>query len=401
MYGFFDNVKGFLKLDHVWIDNTVFRLHYKATVVVFVVASLMCTARQYFGDPIDCMVDGVPGGIMDTYCWIHSTFSIPTRWTGVQGVDVPHAGVAPEADLALGGAPVILGIPSGQNQEIPQQSEKRYHKYYQWVCFMLFLHAIMFYIPRYIWKTSEGGKVKMLVGSLHENPMLTADQKGDQISTIVKYFKLHRGTHTMYALRFFLCELLNFVNVIGQLYFIDFFLDGEFSKYGVDVIQYTGMEGEDRPDPMAKVFPKVTKCTFHKYGPSGTVMKHDGLCVLPSNIINEKIYIFVWFWLVALAAVTAAFLIYRVAVIAGPAIRVALIAVKGGKSTKRADVEEILEPASLNFFERLGDWFLLHLIIKNLNPLLVNDLIKQLHKEEMGDNSNTETLKLKPESSSV
>ena len=74
---------------------------------------------------------------------------------------------------------------------------------------------------------------------------------------------------------------------------------------------------------------------------------------------------------------------------------------KGGKSTKRADVEEILEPASLNFFERLGDWFLLHLVIKNLNPLLVNDLIKQLHKEEMGDNSNTETLKLKPESSSV
>ena len=57
-------------------------------------------------------------------------------------------------------------------------------------------------------------------------------------------------------------------------------------------------------------------------------MKHDGLCVLPSNIINEKIYIFVWFWLIALAAVTAAFLLYRVAVIAGPAIRVALIAVK-------------------------------------------------------------------------
>ena len=74
--------------------------------------------------------------------------------------------------------------------------------------------------------------------------------------------------------------------------------------------------------------PQVTKCTFHKYGPSGTVMKHDGLCVLPSNIINEKIYIFVWFWLIALAAVTAAFLLYRVAVIAGPAIRVALIAVK-------------------------------------------------------------------------
>jgi hypothetical protein len=55
------------------------------------------------------------------------------------------------------------------------------------------------------------------------------------------------------------------------------------------------MEPEDRPDPMAKVFPKLTKCTFYKYGFSGTVEKKDGLCVLPLNIINEKIYILVWF----------------------------------------------------------------------------------------------------------
>ena len=72
----------------------------------------------------------------------------------------------------------------------------------------------------------------------------------------------------------------------------------------------------------------MTKCTFHKYGPSGTVQLHDGLCVLPSNIINEKIYIFLWIWLVALAVVSGAFLVYRVAVILGSQIRVALIAVK-------------------------------------------------------------------------
>ena len=40
----------------------------------------------------------------------------------------------------------------------------------------------------------------------------------------------------------------------------------------------------------------MTKCTFHKYGPSGTVENKDGLCILAQNIINEKIYIFLWFW---------------------------------------------------------------------------------------------------------
>ena len=85
MLGFFKSLKGFLKLDTIWIDNLVFRLHYKATIMVFVTASLMVTSKQYFGDPIDCMVEGVPGKIMDTYCWIHSTYSIPTRYAHQTG----------------------------------------------------------------------------------------------------------------------------------------------------------------------------------------------------------------------------------------------------------------------------------------------------------------------------
>ncbi len=51
-----------LKLDSVRIDNTVFRLHYKVTFVILVTASLLVTSKQYFGDPIDCIVDGVPQG---------------------------------------------------------------------------------------------------------------------------------------------------------------------------------------------------------------------------------------------------------------------------------------------------------------------------------------------------
>ena len=71
---------------------------------------------------------------------------------------------------------------------------------------------------------------------------------------------------------------------------------------------------------MAVVFPKVTKCTFHKYGPSGSIQTHDGLCVLPLNIINEKIYVFMWLWFVLPSSITAIFLLYRVAVLLGTGI---------------------------------------------------------------------------------
>jgi len=374
MFDVFGELQKFLKFDSFKIDNNIFRLHYKATVLVMACASLLATTGQYIGDPIDCIVDGIPGGMMDTYCWIHSTFSVPARWVGKQGVDMPHPGVSPTADLENG-------------------QERKYHKWYQWVAFFLFLEVLLFYMPRYLWKNSENGKVAMLIGGL-KDPLLGDDGKKGQIDEIVKYFRMHRGTHSMYALRFFACELLNFVNVIGQIYFIDFFLGGTFLTYGTDVFNYTGLEHEDRPDPLAVVFPKVTKCTFHKYGPSGTVEKKDGLCVLPVNIINEKTFIFIWFWLVFVAVCTGVFLIFRLATFLGTQIRVGLITIHGGKSCKRSDVEAILEPNSLSYTEKLGDWFLLHLICKNLNVLLVNDLIRALHKAEEGNNSNTETLPL-------
>ncbi len=85
---------------------------------------------------------------------------------------------------------------------------------------------------------------------------------------------------------------------------MDFFLGGEFTNYGTDVIRMTELDPAERNDPMARVFPKMTKCTFHKFGPSGTVEKFDGLCVLPLNIINEKIYVFLWFWFIIVTVVT-------------------------------------------------------------------------------------------------
>ena len=55
----------------------------------------------------------------------------------------------------------------------------------------------------------------------------------------------------------------------------------------------------------------MTKCTFHKFGSSGDLEKHDALCILPLNIFNEKIYIFLWFWMLLLVGLTSIVVIYR------------------------------------------------------------------------------------------
>merc|ERR1711942_475194 len=106
---------------------------------------------------------------------------------------------------------------------------------------------------------------------------------------------------------------------------MDFFLDGQFSTYGSEVLAMTELSYDIRTDPMNIVFPKVTKCTFHKFGASGTVQGFDGLCVLPLNIINEKIYVFLWFWFVILAFITGTQVTYRVCTIFLPNMRTTLL----------------------------------------------------------------------------
>merc|ERR1712212_495211 len=177
--------------------------------------------------------------------------------------------------------------------------------------------------------------------------------KEDRVGVLHDFFQKHgnRSKNNWYAAKFFFCEFLNLVNVIGQIYFVDLFLGGEFTTYGSDVWGMMQEEFEERTDPMAMVFPKMAKCTFHKYGPTGTIQRHDGLCILPVNIINEKIYFFLWFWFVALAIITGVQQVYRLITVLVPGLQVARM-----KSLARAVPEHKIR--DLSKWISTGDWFL-------------------------------------------
>ena len=57
--------------------------------------------------------------------------------------------------------------------------------------------------------------MKMLVQDMNV-PIVDADTKKDRSKLLVDYFTINRNNHEWYALRFFLCELLNLVNIIGE-----------------------------------------------------------------------------------------------------------------------------------------------------------------------------------------
>jgi len=359
MYDVFSSIKNLLKIDSVSIDNNIFRLHYKATMFCLVAFSILVTQKQYFGDPIDCIVDSsIPSGLMDTYCWIHSTFTIPALNDAEIGKKVPHPGIA---------------TPS-----LESDHEVKYHKYYQWVTLVLYFQAICFYIPRYLWKVWEAGKVKMLVMTLN-SPIVEEGTKEECKGMLVNYCQTNMHNHNWYAYKFFLCEVLNFVNVVGQIYFTDRFLGYEFTNYGTRVLAMSEEDPDSRTDAMNLVFPKVTKCTFHKYGGSGTVETYDGLCVLPLNIFNEKIYIFLWFWFIGLALVSGFGIVYRIATLFR-SFRQVLLRTRC-RLASQEDIEAVARKCDI------GDWFLLYQLAKNMDPLIFRDFITELSQKLQGKGS--------------
>ena len=143
----------------------------------------------------------------------------------------------------------------------------------------------------------------------------------------------------------------------------------------------TAQSPEDRADPMNVVFPKVTKCTFHKYGPSGTITKHDGLCVLALNIINEKIYVTLWFWFIILVIVTVLYMLYVLAVITMPGMRTTMLE-RNAKFDMKERVDHLMKKANL------GDWFLLFLLSKNLDSILFKEYLLKLTEKLKTDGPN-------------
>ena len=131
-----------------------------------------------------------------------------------------------------------------------------------------------------------------------------------------------------------------FIFILGQMVLLDRFFDGTFFTYGIEVMSFADRDQEDRIDPMIYVFPRMTKCTFHKFGTSGNIEKHDALCILPLNIVNEKIYIFIWFWLLFLGVLSFLVLVYRVAIIFSPYIRAFVLRMRY-RRVKRECVEMV------------------------------------------------------------
>lgn len=353
----FRGFASYLKSDETTSDNFIFQLHYRHTIVLLLIFSISITAKQHFGDPIDCIGDKEafkPTGILDTYCWITTTYSNPDDWRKEVGTEIAYPGVA--------------------NGQYGNQSKPRvYHAYYQWVAFVLYFQALLFYIPRIFWKSIEADRVKNLILDLHKH-ILKPEDREKKCEILSQHLFDNRRNQGNLIYWYLLAEVLNLINVLGQMQLMHRFLGNKFWSLGIKILTEEANDDPTGFDSLMEIFPRMTKCTFHMGGPSGDIQRYDAFCLLSINNLNEKIYLVIWFWFVILAIITFFGVLYRICSILIPDVRI-IITQSRCALIAREITENLIPELTIN------DWFLLDRIGKNADGFNYKFLIETYHNK--------------------
>lgn len=283
-----------------YIDNAIFQMHYKLTFVFLLSSSIMISSKQYFGNAIECISKDLPPNIINTFCWMTATFT-------------------------------------------EEKNVIKSYGYYQWISIVLFIQALFFYVPRYLWKQWEDGIVERSTKYLKQE-FAEGTSSEYQINLLLSIFR----NKNLYAYKYFFCEFLNLINVLSQMFMIDYFLDGEFLSYGIK-------------QNSKIIFPNMSKCTFFKYGYSGSMEKYDSLCMLPLNVLNEKIYMVLWYWLIFLGFLSSICVLYRAMLILffNDKLRIFTL-----KKLYLTEFDDELPRC------KIGDFFFTRLMSKNLDTII-------------------------------
>lgn len=79
----------------------------------------------------------------------------------------------------------------------------------------LFFQAILFYIPRWLWKNWEAGKISALKMDL-DLGIISEAEKRQKKKLLLDYLYANLKNHNFWAYRYFFCEFLALLNVLGE-----------------------------------------------------------------------------------------------------------------------------------------------------------------------------------------
>ncbi|TGZ73317.1 hypothetical protein CRM22_001587 [Opisthorchis felineus] len=393
------------------------------TVVFFMVACIIVTVKQYILNSIACYMPVKPTGsnyddYLTNYCWVHGT--IPLR----SGEAMPQT-------------PEVWKL----------YDQTRRITYYQWVPFVLGLQCILFYIPHIAWQAvcaqRSGGDLFALVKSAAEASTSERGAREKQVKRVAEFLEdmidgqrdCHRPSarrrlqHRAYEMcgicvvskrlgtclvfSYLAVKVLTIVNAILQVYliqrFLGFYADGssghksmELGKtydsdgavvvvpnenenlngfgFGLTVANHI-RQGRDWPETI--LFPRVAYCRVPGIRLVGVENTYTAQCALPINMLNEKIYIFFWFWIMFLiAACVLSLCIWLVRMVIAPRrkdfikrfLRIKGVLSRQGTQIARSDLDDFID-----VYLRRDGVFLVRMLALNAGEVITAEIVTVLY----------------------
>jgi len=359
-----------LKFGNVDTSDIIFKLFCNVSPAIFWISSALVIASSYIGEPIKCMTSK---SIADSVCWLHGTYHID------EGISTEVYGHTCKRSYETYG------------KDLSIDERKADTPYYQWVPFMLIIHGLIFLISGKLWKYFEDGLLEQFGTKKQLSKLIEEEELNKHAEATAKRFRaLSRNANNRRFFLFLFCEVLNIIALIFNFCLIDVFLGGRFAAYGSDVVKYSIEKDINAENPMCSAFPTLTACIFKSGGVvKGSVDVENSLCVLSQNIINQKIYLFLWFWMIFLMVAAALNTIFILAQIVVPKMRRERIVAQMNTKKKRGMILYGNNAVTRNCLEssRIGNWFLLWQIGNNSNPYYFRKFLVSINDNDSRDNT--------------
>lgn len=320
--GFIDRLTGAKTNAYTHLEDLADRLNHFISCVIILMLSGVTMANVYFLRPISCTLPTSPDNkfneFAESVCWVRGTIAIR------------------------------------ENDQMPLTDEdwdklrdKADMSFYQWVPFCLSIQAMLFFIPHIIWQSLAthllGENLESILDMAYKantaddyikrqkfvesaayqlfrlscqhyhhynnnnkkNPL----RKWSKIQHKFSYYSIsslfiigkHIGNYI--SIIYILIKLLYLINLIGQLYIIKTLLGyhGNLYHFGNQLIltlksKHEWIESE--------FFPRQTYCPIQVRHLGTKNNLFTAICALPVNMFNEKIYIFLWLWILFVTMIT-------------------------------------------------------------------------------------------------
>ncbi|KAG5442452.1 Innexin unc-7 [Clonorchis sinensis] len=431
MWDEYDRIR---RINRFRLEDFADRLHL-VTVVLFSLAASIVGLKQYVFNPLSCYIAIGPSGeefadYVHSYCWVHGT--IPLK----AGEPLPDT-------------------PAEWEQYDRLRRFNLYFSLLSMGAFVLGLQCILFYIPHLAWQAlcsnQAGGDVFQLVKAAADAATSERSAREKQVKRVAEFLTdmiisprvclQHYGRRnvnrriyqkcdscstprrlgTCLIILYMIFKVITLINAILQLYliqrFLGFYSEGSTGSRSMNLAKFGDSDravtvsdaNEDwsglgfgltvanhlrtgRDWPETTLFPRVAYCRVRGIRLVGVENAYTAQCALPVNMLNEKIYIFFWFWLVVLiSASVASLVLWLIRVVFTPRrkhfikrflrIKIAMVRNKP-RTISRADIDDFVD----DYLRRDGV-FLIRMLALNAGEVITAEIVTELYNDYLEQHS--------------